>query len=531
MFRKRLANVLIIAILLLIGIPVAPTEAVPPAQGGNLLKNPGFEEGFTTRGAGELEGAIHWDPWWITGSPADTEKGFLYRPEFKPENAAWFGMRRIHSGGWAQKQFNTYATHRAGMRQQVSGITIGSKVTFSIWAQVWSSGQDNPDKCDDFGNYRVWAGIDPTGGREGASGKIVWSEPIMSCNEWVFVQVTAVAQSNTITVFSRGEPEYRMKHNDAYWDDASLTVESPPTPPTPTPPPPTPTPRPPTATPIPTPTPIPPTPTPTPVPDAVVSAVTVNVYAGPDQVYDIIAQIPQGMFMDVTGKNPAGDWLTIVADNGTAGWVSASQLQVNVQVASLAAAAAPPTPTPPPTNTPTITPTPDYTPTPTVTPTPTFTPTPAVGRICVLAYDDHNTNGLRDPGEALLANAVFTVSDPTHTIGAYTTNGLSEPYCFDDLLPGYYFVTELNTPGYESTTYDTWGIALGSGSAFNLEFGNHRASSKSTVAAPAQPAEPNPTPVSLLPSVGKAVYSASGIIILALAAGIFVSFNLLRRGQ
>jgi len=92
-------------------------------------------------------------------------------------------------------------------------------------------------------------------------------------------------------------------------------------------------------------------------------------------------------------------------------------------------------------------------------------------------------------------------------------------------------VAELNSPGYESTTYDTWGIALGSGSVFNLEFGNRRALSKPTVAAPAPPAEPNPTPVSLLPSVGKVVYSASGIIVLALAAGVFVSFNLLRREQ
>jgi hypothetical protein len=31
--------------------------------------------------------------------------------------------------------------------------------------------------------------------------------------------------------------------------------------------------------------------------------------------------------------------------------------------------------------------------------------------------------------------------------------------------------------------------------------------------------------------VGKTIYSASGLIILALAAGIFVSFNLLRRGR
>jgi uncharacterized protein YraI len=521
MQKKRLAYVLIIVMLLLISIPAAPTLAVPPAQGGNLLKNPSFEEGFTTRGAGEVEIAVHWDAWWIGGSAEDNSKGYHYRPEYKPENASIFGMRRVHSGTFSQKQFNTFAHHRAGVRQRVSGITPGSKLTFSIWAQVWSSGQDNPDKCDDFGNYEVWAGIDPTGGREGGSSKVVWGEPVMSCNQWVLVQVTAVAQSSTITVFARGEPQYRMKHNDAYWDDATLTVQAPPTP----------TPRPPTPTPRPTNTPVPTfTPTPTPVPDAVVSAVTVNVYAGPSEAYDLVTQVPQGTFMEVIGRNSSGDWLTVTTGDGQVGWVSASQLQVNVQVTSVAEAAVPPTPTPIPTDTPTVTPTPEYTPTPTVTPTPTFTPTPEVGRICALTYDDRNANGLRDPGEALLANAVFTIADQTHVIGAYTTNGLSEPYCFDGLLPGYYFVNELNSPGYDSTTHDAWGIALSSGSVFDLEFGNRRAS-KPTVVASAPSPEPAPTRSSVLPSVGEALYSASGIIVLALAAGIFVSFNLLRRGR
>lgn len=526
MLRKRLANGLIIAMLLLISVPMSPALAAPPAQGGNLLKNPSFEEGFTQRGAGEVEIAVHWEPWWTPRS-ADQPAGTFYRPEYKPENAGVYGMRRVHSGTFAQKQFNTYAHHRAGVYQQVGGITPGSKLVFTAWAQVWSSGQDSPDQCGEFGNYRVWAGIDPTGGRSGDSSNIVWSQPAINCNQWSFVQVEAVASAGTVTVFLKGEPEYRVKHNDAYWDDASLTVQAPPTP---TPRPPTATPRPPTATPIPTATPVP---TSTPVPDAIVSAAAVNVYAGPSEVYGVVSQIPQGTFMDVTGKNPAGDWLTIATDAGQAGWVPVSQLQVNVQVTGIAEAAVPPTPTPIPTNTPTITPTPDYTPTPTVTPTPTFTPTPEVGRICILSYDDRNANGLRDPGEALLTNGVFTVSDPTHAVGAYTTNGLSEPYCFDNLLPGYYYVAELNPPGYESTTYDTWGIALGSGSAFNLEFGNRRAPSKLTADAPSlSPSpEPSPTSVSVLPSVGKAVYSASGLIILALAAGVFVSFNLLRRGQ
>lgn len=527
MQKKRMANVLIVAVLLLISIPVTPAQAIPPAQGGNRLRNPGFEEDFTQRGCGEVEIAVHWEPWWIGGSTEQTSQGYFFRPEFKPENAAIYGMRRVHSGTFAQKQFNTYAHHRAGVYQQVSGLTSGSTLVFSAWAQVWSSGQDNPDECGEFGNYRLWVGIDPTGGRNGDSANIVWSQSVTDCNKWVFLQVTAVAQSGTVTVFLKGEPEYRVKHNDAYWDDASLTVQTPPTA----------TPRPPTATPRPTNTPVPTaTPTPTPVPDAVASAATVNVYAGPGEAYDLVTQISEGTFMDVTGRNPAGDWLTVATSDGKAGWVPVSQLQVNVQVASVTEAVVPPTPTPIPTNTPiptdtpTVTPTPVYTPTPTVTPTPTFTPTPEVGRICVLTYNDRNANGLRDLGEALLANAVLTVSDPSHIVGAHTTNVLNQPYCFDGLLPGHYFVNELNSPGYDSTTYDTWGIALSSGSVFNLEFGNRR-TSKPTVLASAPSPEPTPTRSSVLPSLGKAVYSASGIIVLALAAGIFVSFNLLRRGQ
>jgi hypothetical protein len=517
MVTRRVLNLLIIALVLLVSVPAAPAQAAPPAQGGNVLRNPGFEEGFTERGAGEVVIAVGWEPWWTTGSADDNADGYFFRPEYKPEDANLFTSRRVHSGRFSQKQFNTYAHHRAGVYQQVD-VQPGSKLTFTAWAQVWSSGQSDPDKCDEFGNYQVWAGIDPTGGRDGNSGNIVWSQPIMACNQWVFLQVETVAKSGKATVFLKGEPGYRMKHNDAYWDDATLVVHAPPTP-TPRPPTATPTPRPPTAT-----------PTPTPVPDAVANAESVNLYAGPGENYDLVGPIPQGMFMDVTGRNESGDWLYIQAANGRIGWAPASQLEVNLTVSSVAQGEIPPTPTPIPTDTPTVTPTPVHTPTPTVTPTPTFTPTPEVGRICILSYDDRNANGLRDPGETMLGNSVFTVSDPTHAVGGYTTNGLSEPYCFESLKPGYYFVAELNAPGYDSTTYDTWGVTLGSGSVFNLEFGNQRASqSAASVVPPGD--EPGPTPEAVLPSVGKAVYSASGIIVLALAAGIFVSFNLLRRGQ
>jgi hypothetical protein len=211
--------------------PSAPGRRVRySAQEGNLLRNPNFEEGFSQRGASEMVVAQHWQPWWVRGTAGQVEEGYFYRPEYKPEVAVLFGRRRIHSGDYAQKFFSTYATHSAGLYQRVSGITSGSTLIFSAWVQIWSSSLDDVARCDGFGNYEVRIGIDPTGGRDALSGHVVWSEPAMACNEWVRLEVTAVAESGRVTVFLKGEPEYRVKHNDSYWDDMVLTAGEPPTP-------------------------------------------------------------------------------------------------------------------------------------------------------------------------------------------------------------------------------------------------------------------------------------------------------------
>jgi hypothetical protein len=185
------------------------------------------------------------------------------------------------------------------------------------------------------------------------------------------------------------------------------------------------------------------------------------------------------------------------------------------------------TSTPTPTPTPVDTPTPTITPTPTETPTPTITPTPVTASICVLSFEDSNGNGRRDIEEGLLPYAVFTVSDARHVIDSYSSNGLHEPHCFYGLDPGTYFISELNPPGYESTTYDSWGVALSSGSTIDIEFGN-RLMPSPTVAATVIPS-PSPTPVALLSTMGQAAYNASGIVILIIAGAILVGFNLLRR--
>jgi hypothetical protein len=206
-----------------------------------------------------------WEAWWVQGAEDQTSKGYLVRPEYKPEDAWVFTMRRVHSGRFSQKYFSTYSTHIAGVYQQVA-VAKGSVVTFSIWVQVWSSTEPDPDQCEGFGNYAVSAGIDPYGGNDGTSGNIVWSDPVMSCNQWVNLSVSTVAQADRVTVFTRGAPEFRVHFNDSYWDDAALTAVAP----NPTPRPPTNTPKP-TNTPVPTDTPVPtatytPTPTPTDTP-------------------------------------------------------------------------------------------------------------------------------------------------------------------------------------------------------------------------------------------------------------------------
>jgi hypothetical protein len=221
---------------------------------GNRLVNGDFEGGFSDRGRGEISVADGWTPWFKT---LPGTNGINYIPEYKPEDAQRYGMRRVHSGRFAQKWFNVYATHTAGIFQQVSGIPVGSPLQLSAWVQVWSSSADNPDRSENPGNYRVSIGIDPYGGTDYNSENIVWSEfNTFAYDAYKQLSVGTVARGNVVTVFLRGVPEFRVKHNDSYWDDVCLIAIVP-----------TRTPAPPTNTPIPTDTPtVTPSPTITPSP-------------------------------------------------------------------------------------------------------------------------------------------------------------------------------------------------------------------------------------------------------------------------
>ena len=248
MRSQRLAKALL-ATLLLALVPAA-AQAAPPRQ-ANLLRNPGFEEGFSLwQGVRELQVANGWTPWWVdqqAGDPPWKNR----RPEYK--QATYPFTNRFRSGASAQQYFTFYGTHIAGIYQQVA-VPQRALVRFTIYGQCWSSQGDEPVSNVDPSPMNLQIGIDPAGGTDPLSPNIVWSPPMSPYDRWVLFQVEARATGGMVTVFTRSAPDWPVKHNDVYWDDASLVVVSLPTP---TPRPPTPPPGAPSTPPV-TPPPTPP---------------------------------------------------------------------------------------------------------------------------------------------------------------------------------------------------------------------------------------------------------------------------------
>ncbi len=288
MRRIAMTTAWVLAAVALIALPVRADCA------GNLLRNQGFEGGFYP---GTLVGtsvsshiANDWLPWAVLGDPTRTEVGYNFEPEYKILNRSELsdGWYRVYQGERAQAFFSMYSTHTAGFYQQVR-VPRGSRVTFTIWVQIYTGQEDivvdgrysvsdlvqpltEPTRSvKGPGDYRVSVGIDPYGDTPDGFGAplpdtIVWSQPVLDVDtrsydaagnpvdEWVQLMISTIALADEITVYTRGQPDFRTKHNDSYWDDACLVAAAAETP--------TPTPRP-TETPRPSPT-LAPSPTPLP---------------------------------------------------------------------------------------------------------------------------------------------------------------------------------------------------------------------------------------------------------------------------
>ncbi len=189
------------------------------------------------------------------------------------------------------------------------------------------------------------------------------------------------------------------------------------------------------------------------------------------------------------------------------------------------------------------------------------TPRPTQGprhtaAVCLSAFDDLNRNGQQEPGEPLRAGVAFTVFNTTAVVGNYVTDGVSEPYCIEQLAAGEYQVTRSLLPGEVLTTDGHWRLVLGTGSRLSQAFGSYMGAAAvaplspavaTSVATPAS-IQPLPTPAAvadaanpiastegttvanLPPAVGPLLI-ALGITLLILAAVLILLFRRLRPGS
>jgi len=112
-------------------------------------------------------------------------------------------------------------------------------------------------------------------------------------------------------------------------------------------------------------------------------------------------------------------------------------------------------------------------------PPPTVTATAEKPRtaVCILAFDDQNRDGTLDSAEPLRAAVAFTVFNEETVVANYVTDGRSEPYCLEGLVPGVYHVTRSLLRDEILTTEGDWALNLAAGSVLNLAFGSYQVAS------------------------------------------------------
>ncbi|MGC9523825.1 MAG: PPC domain-containing protein, partial [Anaerolineae bacterium] len=222
----------------------------------NLLENPGFEGSWwrkthTGQEFGELFVPLRWVAYWREGGPVPhdphNQSGYG-RPEMHVINreAPFLDPIRVRSGERALKFFTFYRIHDAGVYQQVTGVEPGTCLRGTGWGHAWSSTKDDPRTSEGVGrqafsirssdyqagamdeavrNVTLALGIDPTGGNDPWSERVVWGEGAHIYNAYAQIpSVEVEAEADRVTFFVRSTVLWPFKHCDVYLDDMRLTA-------------------------------------------------------------------------------------------------------------------------------------------------------------------------------------------------------------------------------------------------------------------------------------------------------------------
>ncbi|MEM9774126.1 MAG: LysM peptidoglycan-binding domain-containing protein [Chloroflexota bacterium] len=508
--RNKLTLITVFVALMLGAMTlVINTGSTADAQEVNLLTNPGFDDPYSsftpifsyqqeqcTLGVcttAQIPGG--WLPWWQPQLSTD-EETINRMPEYKP--VCPFSPcpypDRVAGGQQALQYFTFWSTHTAGIYQQVN-VPANATLRFRISGQVWSTSDSNSATSKEPSPVDMRIGIDPTGGVNPFSPDIVWSVSSSPYDQYIPFEVVAQAQGEQVTVFTYSAPSSPRKHNDVYWDEASLvttdgsalvtttvtdpqtgevsTVQAPANPNVRF---------------------VPAGPTPTPNAQGVIE---VLVESG-DTLWSIAARA--GLSLDeLLALNPNlssnsfinwGDRIVLGRVDGAgtaAGGVpesteaevaeaeSAEGEEVATESGEAESIEADPV---------------AEEPEPTSIPAPTATPEPAAGAICLLAFDDGNGDGVYDASTESLRNSVaFTISKDQAVVSNYITDGMNEPFCIEGLDPGNYRISRSLSANEVDTNGTNWGASIVGGSRPQFDFGSQMVAISDTAATGSEVAE------------------------------------------
>ena len=499
---KNFRIIAIYAILAIVAAFFFGQSEATQAQGTNLLFNPGFEgeysayipnPGHALYGwqvadctpswggdpiCGTAQLPANWWPWWISQTDADPPwKNRM--PEYKPAEAPF--LNRVHGGARASQYFTFHSTHTAGLLQIVP-VPANANLRFSIWGQAWSDAEDGGTSIFPTPmNMKI--GIDPTGGTDPYSPNIVWSGSTSVYDSYALFTVEARAQGSSVSVWTFSSPDEARKHNDVYWDDASLEVIGA---------------APPANTgnsgnsgggsssgggsaPAAVAAPAGPTPTPNADGDIIVIVGTGDslwsIAARAGLTLDELLALNEGLTRDSFIN--AGDEIIIGHGEPGAEPETEAPAEPDATTENEGEEGGEPEATAEPTQTPI----------PTEAAPAEADATMAGGSICLKAFADTNQNGLHDAGESLQGGVAFTITNGETVVSNYITTGdETAPFCIEGLATGTYRVSRSKAENELLTTPGDWAVSVADGQAQELSFGSYEDAETAVAAASAEEA-------------------------------------------
>ena len=562
---KSKRAVIILAICLLLPLVIAVPFAAQ-AQGPNLLKNPGFEEGHHHQdNITEITVPDGWRMHWSNREPNIFEG---YAETQRPETVAWniadapLSEKDLfwRDGIYTVKIFKGWAPVWAAMSQDVSGLEVGRKyrLVAPVYVDIvadYAGGAKVPPQDGRQGRVRLGAG--PVGAAWRDEANINYSgwwtgetiSPFYFTYNTYIHEFTATATDMTVWIEVAGN--YPHPNNGFFIDTVGLYAldevnpaavvgdglgqssagnSSPAQPAGPT-----------------------PLPAPSPTPRA--DGAVVHIVQPGDSIWslaanyaDVMGITPQEALTVIPelNNNPAvlrsGMELIIVPPSADGGQVAGEETVESSEVAAE--------------STPESTPESEAVPADdgsadaaaesessqgltagesTESPVAEILPQISPASICVQVFEDINGDGRRaEQGELPMADQAVTLSRAGNTVTTFISDGSSDLHCFDDLNADTYQVQIFPTADYLVTSDDSWAVAVADGVMIPVSFGLQKAGDE---VADASAAVDNPTSDAavaaqanpsggLSSNMGLIILGVAGLLVLLLGAGVY----LLRRG-